>query len=219
MRPLLVIVLMSTALASAADGVMFTAHYATEQELLANIVDGFFYVGRGDTQQVSIRRKDPPGSAERPFTLWNDGQPHAFQCSYNGSGLAAMGIDNVFVDIDGIQVDRFDGLVVTACSEDPGVSIRVDDLVITDHNLHFYPVAEQALAVGPAARDYLLIATDMNLAEGVILSGTATLDWGATLPGPNRLWFEVAPVLLPEPSACAALAGLGLGLRLLRPRR
>ena len=113
------------------------------------------------------------------------------------------------------------GLLITVHADDPNTSALVKNLVITDKNLRFYPTAATAQTVGTPDEDYLLIRTDMNLAEKFILSGTVTFTWPAAGPMPERshLWFEAAPVVLPEPASGVLMACVGLLLRAARRRR
>ena len=221
MRATLPIILLSIVLAPAAAGIISTANFDTEAEALAGVVDGFFFVGHGDTELVRITRQTPPEVSDIPFNLWNNGQAHAFELTYDGAGLAAFAIDNVYRITTGIDVSFFNGLLVTAHADDPNTSVLVSNLVITDGNLVFYPTAATAFAAGPSDEDYLRILTDMNLAQKFILSGTATLTWPSAQPRPDltHLWFEAAPVVIPEPAPAALLALAWLLVRPARPRR
>jgi hypothetical protein len=214
-------ILLGLVLTPATAGIISTSNYDTEAEALAAIVDGFFFVGHGDTEYVQITRRTPPDLIQIPFNLWNNGQPHAFTFSYDGAGLAAFAIDNVYRVTTRVDVAFFDGLLVTAHADDPNTSVLVKNLVITDKNVIFYPTPATAYAAGPGDEDYLLIRTDMNLAQKFILSGTATLTWPSAQPRPDltHLWFEAAPVVIPEPAPAALLALAWLLVRPARPRR
>ncbi len=225
MRVALAVILSSLALAPASAGIISTSNYDTEAEALANVLDGFFFVGHGDTEALAIVAGAMPIRDEIPFDLWNNGQAHAFTFSYDGAGLAAFAIDNVYrvtMQVDQQKAHFFDGLLVTAHADDPGTSVLVRNLVITDKNLQFYPTAATAQTVGTPDEDYLLIQTDMNLGEKFILSGTVTLTWPTSgpRPAPANLWFEAAPVVMvPEPGAAMLMVMAGLALRWVRPRR
>ena len=221
MRAMLAIILLSAGLVPASAGIISTANYDTEAQALAGVVDGFFFVGHGDTDLVSITRKTPFAVTDVPFDLWNNGQAHAFELTYDGAGLAAFAIDNVYRITTQVNVDYFNGLLVTAHADDPDTSVLVRNLVITDGNLVFYPTAATAHAAGPSDEDYLRILTDMNLAQKFILSGTVTLTWPGAQPEPNltHLWFEATPIVIPEPGPLVLMALAGLLIRPVRARR
>ncbi len=207
MRATLAIIWLSVVLAPASAGIIATENFNTEAEALAGVIDGFFFVGHGDTEFVRIVRQTPPGMSEIPFGL-----------TYDGTGLAAFAIDNVYRVTTEVSVPYFSGLLVTAHADDPGTSVLVSNLVITDGNVNFYPTPATAYAVGPADEDYLRIWTDIDLAQSFILSGTVTLTWpeAQPKPDPTHLWFEATPIVIPEP---AALALLALACLVVRPAR
>jgi len=212
MRFITAITLCSLLATPAFSDLIATQHFSSQAEVDAHVVGGYEFFARGDTQKLRITRTDPPAAAETPFTLWNDGVPHAFKVVYNAGGIAGISIDDLYT----IQVPvtirpDTNGLLITALAAGDGCGVQLGNLVITLPGFVMHNVADTAAAPGT---DYLLVTTGLPLAGGFILSGTVTFNWAQSLPPPVEQWFEVAPVVVPEPAA-----GLLLSAGLLLARR
>ncbi len=194
-------------------GVIATEHFSTLAEVEAHIIGGMEFVARGDTERLRITRVDPPEVAEMPFDLWNNGVPHAFKVVYNAGGIAGLSIDDLYTITEPVTISPdTNGLLVTAEALGAGRSVVLQNLIITLPGFLMYPVGDVASA---PETDYLLVETDLPLVGGFILSGTVTFTWDGDLPPPAEQWFEVTPVVIPEP-ASGVLAVLGLVLLGLR---
>jgi|GEM_PF-3635737 len=189
----------------AAADLITTQHFGTLAEVQAYVVDGFDFVARGDTAELRITRADPPAQAATPFNLWNNGIPHGFKVVYNAGGIAGISIDDLYVVQMPVTIDpATNGLLVTAFTEGSGRTVRLDNLRLTLPGFVMYDVPDVALA---PPTDYLLIETSLPLTDGFILSGTVTFSWSGSLPPAAEEWFEVAPVVVPEPTSMLALVG------------
>ena len=193
-----------------------SAHYGSMSEVYQHVVAGFDFFARGDTEQLRMTRAVPPEVNEMPFTLWNNGIAHGFKVVYNAGGVAGISIDDLYtVDVPVTINPETNGLLVTAFVEGADRSVRLDNLKITLPGFTMYDVGDSALAPAP---DYMLLTTDLPLTGGFILSGTVTFSWTGALAPRTDQWFEVAPVVTPEP-ASGLLALAGAALSFLRPRR
>jgi hypothetical protein len=189
-----------------------TQHFGTQAEVDAHVIGGYEFFARGDTEKLRLTRTDPAGMAELPFPLWNNGVPHAFKVVYNAGGIAGISIDDLYTIQEPVTIrPDTNGLLITAFAAGTGRSVLVSNLVITLPGFVMYPVPDIASAPNT---DFLLTTTDLPLAGGFILSGTVTFNWTGAMPPPVEQWFEVAPVVVPEPAAgLLATAGLLLAGR------
>lgn len=88
--------------------------------------------------------------------------------------------------------------------------VLLDNLKLTLPGFIIYNLADVAQSPTP---EYMLLTTDAALRDGFILSGQVTFSWDGSLPAPDEQWFEVTPVVTPEPSALLMALGLPLFLR------
>lgn len=207
------LVVLAVAGTASAD-IVSTQHFATQAEVDAAIIDGYYYIGHGDSDSVEMR----VGATidEVAFGLWNDTQSHAFEFSIDDAGLGAFAIDDVYRYAPSVEAEYFDSLLVTVRTDDPNVSILVDELMLFSGVATIEPVAATAGAADVDGEDYLLIETDFNLAEGFVLFGNVTMDWTGDMPAADNAWFQVTPVVVPEPAGVLLAAA---GPLLLRRRR
>lgn len=189
-----------------------TRHFGNFAEVQAHILGGLDFVARGDTQELRITRADPPGSATAPVGPWNNGIPHAFKVVYNAGGIAGLSIDELYAVEFPVTINSAtNGLLITAFVEGAGRGVRLENLRITLPGFIMHDVGDIALA---PPTDYMLVDTALPLVDGFILSGTVRFDWTGALPPPAEQWFEVSPVVIPEPAGAAILiAGALTGLR------
>jgi len=191
-----------------------TEHYHTWAEVEAHVIGGFEFFARGDTEKLRMTRTDPPAEAHVPFDIWNSGVPHGFKVVYNAGGIAGISIDDVYTVQLPVSISPLtNGLLVTAFADGADRSVLVSNLKLTLPPFNIYDVGDVAFA---PATDYLLIETDLPLAGGFILSGTVTFSWSGSLPPADQQWFEVTPVITPEPAAYGLLLAGPLLLRIRR---
>ena len=199
MKTTIAILLCSLLTAPAFSAVITTQHFGTQAEVDAHVIGGYEFFARGDTDKLRITRAAPPAMAELPFPLWNNGVPHAFKVVYNAGGIAGISIDDLYTIQEPVNIrPDTNGLLITALAAGQGRSVLVNNLIITLPGFIMHPVANAAAAPNT---DYLLVTTDLPLAGGFILSGTVTFNWAGAKPPPFEQWFEVAPVVVPEPAA------------------
>lgn len=193
-----------------------TEHFSTFAEVQQHVIGGFDFFARGDTQLLRETRTSPYSQQTLPFPLWNDGVAHGFKVVYNASGIAGISIDDLYTIEMPVTIDpRTDGLLITALADAPGSAVHVNNLKLTFPGFVIYDVFDTANAPNT---DYLLIATHLPLINSFILSGTVTFNWTGSLPPPDQQWFEVTPVVLPEPASAGLLAAASALLPLLRRR-
>lgn len=198
-----------------------TYHYSTWAEVQAATIGGFEWFARGDTEEISFTPASNPGDrVATDYDLWNSGVDAAFNVVYNPTGTPlGMYIDDeqaVYeTPLPPIVVDsRTNGVLITAYASGAGRTVRIHNLAFIMPDYSIYEVGDIALAPGT---DYLLIETDLPLTDGFIVNGLARFEWTGALAAPADQWFEVAPVVTPEPAT-----GLLLGLTsvvILRRRR
>jgi hypothetical protein len=199
MKTAIAIILCSLLAAPAFSAIITTQHFGTQAEVDAHVIGGYEFFGRGDTEKLRITRTDPPAMAELPFPLWNNGVPHAFKVVYNLNGIAGISIDDLYTIQEPVSIrEDTNGLLITALAARQGGSVLLSNLNITLPNFTIHPVGDTAAAPNT---DYMLVTTDLPLAGGFILNGTVTFSWAGTMPPPIDQWFEVAPVVTPEPAA------------------
>jgi hypothetical protein len=212
MRTWFALCLVGALAGSAGAATITTTHYATEAARDAVVVSGFEFVGHGDSAKIALARTAPPSSAERPFSIWNAGVPHAFKVVYSPSGIAGISIDDLYSLQTSVSIDpATNGLALTAFST-ADCSVLLDNLKLT---LPGFVIHNVDAVIGAPASDYALVSTDLPLSNGFILSGRVTLDWTGSAPPAAAQWFEAAPVVTPEPTAALLL----LTLPLIRRRR
>ncbi len=190
-------------------------HYATYAEVQSHIIGGLDFFARGDTEKLRIISVSPPGQGQTPYNLWNNDIPHAFKVVYNASGIAGISIDDLYSITLPVTIDAAtNGLLVTAFTDPVGRTVHLDHLQITLPSFQIYNVDAVAHA---SPTDYLLVRTDLPLTDGFILSGQVTFAWSGSLPPPAEQWFEVSPVVTPEPAGAVLtlIGALLIGL----PRR
>lgn len=212
MKTAIAIILCSVLSAPAYSAIITTQHFGTQAEVDAHVIGGYDFFARGDSEKLRMTRTAPPATAELPFSLWNNGVPHAFKVVYNANGIAGISIDTLYTIDQPVSIDAdTNGLLITAFAGGQGLSVLVSNMNITLPNFTIHPVADIASAPGT---DFLLVGTDLPLAGGFILNGTVTFNWTGTMPPAADQWFEVAPVVTPEPAAGAlVMAGLLLASR------
>lgn len=204
MRSITAIVLCSLLAVPAFSAIITTQHFGTQAEVDAHVIGGYEFFARGDTENLRITRADPPAMAETPFTLWNNGVPHAFKVVYNAGGIAGISIDDLYTIQEPVDIrSDTNGLLITALAAGEGRSVLVDNLIITLPSFVMHNVPDAASA---PATDYLLVTTDLPLSGGFILSGTVTFSWTGAQAPPLEQWFEVSPVVTPEPATGVLLA-------------
>ena len=186
-----------------------TQHFTSLAEVQAHILGGFDFVARGDTQELRITRADPPGSAAAPVGPWNNGIPHAFKVVYNAGGIAGISIDELYTVEFPVTINpATNGLLITAFVDGAGRGVTLANLRITLPGFIMHEVGDTADA---PPTDYMLVDTSLPLVDGFILSGTVQFNWTGSLPPPAEQWFEVAPVVIPEPATVMLLAGGAVG--------
>ncbi len=179
-------------------------HFATLGEAQANILAGPNIAGGADTANVTFVSYNPPASAETPYHLWESGVARGFRVSFDGTSIGGTVVDDVFALLSNVSVgDGANGLLLTAFTAQPDEGVRLDNLHLTLRDGRVFALDAVAQA---APSDYVLVTTDLPLAAGFILSGAVTFTWSGALPPPADQSFSVAPVLVPEPAALAALA-------------
>ena len=193
-----------------------TEHFSSFAEVQARVIGGFDFYARGDTEKLQETRTNPYSQQQLPFNLWNNGIAHGFKVVYNASGIAGISIDDLYSIEMPVTIDpRTDGLLVTALASAPGSSVLVSNLKLTMPGMVIYNVNDTASAPNT---DYLLIDTHLPLVGSFILSGTVTFSWSGSMPPPDQQWFEVTPVVLPEPAAGGMMAAAATLLQILRRR-
>jgi hypothetical protein len=212
MKTTIAIILCSVLAVPAFSAIITTQHFGTQAEVDAHVIGGYDFFARGDTEKLRITRTDPLAMAELPFPLWNNGVPHAFKIVYNAGGIAGISIDDLYTIQEPVNIrPDTNGLLITAFAAGQGRSVLVSNMNITLPSFTIHPVPDIASAPNT---DYLLVSTDLPLAGGFILNGTVTFNWAGTKPPPIEQWFEVAPVVTPEPATGAlVMAGLLLAGR------
>lgn len=198
-----------------------TQHFDTWAEVQQVVIGGMEWFARGDTQEVSLTpAASPQDRVAVPYNLWNSGFLTAFTVVYNPTGSPiGMTIDDVMAIYETpappIVVDsRTNGLLVTAFATGAGRSVEVRNLKITLPGFQIYDIGDIAFA---PTTDYMLIETDLPLTGGFILSGQAVMTWTGPLAPPAEQWFEVTPVVTPEPGSALLMLG-GLVMSVLRRR-
>lgn len=191
--------------APAMAGLINTQHFGSLAEVQTHILGGLDFVARGDTQELRITRADPPGSATAPVGPWNNGVPHAFKVVYNAGGVAGISIDELYTVQVPVTINpATNGLLITAFVDGAGRGVTLGNLRITLPGFIMHEVGDAADA---PPTDYMLVDTSLPLVDGFILSGTVQFNWTGGLPPPAEQWFEVAPVVIPEPATVLLLAG------------
>lgn len=210
------IVLCSLLAAPTFAALITTEHFSSMAEVQARVIGGFDFYARGDTEKLRETRTSPFAQQDLPFGLWNNGIAHGFKVVYNTAGIAGMSIDDKYAIEMPVTMDpRTNGLLITALGSASGCSVLVSDLQITLPGMVMYNVNDSASA---PQTDYLLISTDLPLVDSFILSGEVTFSWSGSLPPPDQQWFEVTPVVTPEPASGGLLAAAATLLQVLRRR-
>lgn len=210
-------------------GVLDATVLETWADVQDRVTGGFEFFARGDTDHVRLTRANPPVVEETPYDLWTNSVSRGFKVVYNMMGIpAGISIDDVSSIFDTlIPIDELTShLLVTAyipsLGRDPNstpVEVSLTNLKLTLPDLSIHDVGADLVTNG--SDRYLLIATDDVLMNGFILSGSVEFTWsgGSEPPEPDEQWFEVSPVLVPEPvGVVMALLGT-LMIGRLRPRR
>lgn len=215
MRSFIAVIVLCTLAGPASGYTIDTQHFASPTEVNDYVTGGYDFFTRGDTEQVRVTV--PPDSGTEPFGLWNNGVAHAFRVSYYPDGIVGMSIDDQFEVQMPVTIDPdTNGLLVTAVAQGgAGRSVTVDNLILTDAAWNWYLIEDAAVAPGD---DYLLVETDLPLTEPFILSGTVTFAWEGEIAPSSEQWFEVTPVVVPEP-ACGLLLMVTASLGMFRRRR
>jgi hypothetical protein len=206
-----------------------TSHYSDLTDVFDYVINGpvFDFYARGDTEKTSMT-VPPGGYAEALLTpgVWASGDPQSFRVTYDpGTNRAGISLNNEFTSELPVTIHPdTNGLLVTAFTDQPGATVLVHNMrimQIVGGIPTFYPPLTdppiQDAAAAPAT-DYLLIELDLpeDLADYTfVLTGQVTFTWqGSSSPAANQ-WFEVSPVVTPEPAG-GLLLMLGLlvsGLR------
>jgi hypothetical protein len=211
------VVLASPALAAT----ITTQHFNTWAEVQQVVVGGMEWTARGDTEQLSLTPTDaPPSRVAVDYDLWSSGFETAFTVVYNAPGSPiGITVDDVQAIYESPQPpilvdEETNGLLVTAFAAGAGRTIELHNLKITLPGFQMYDVGDIAYAPDT---DYMLIETDLPLTDGFILSGQAVMSWTGPLAPSAEHWFEVTPVVTPEPGSGLLLVG-GLLLGVIRRR-
>lgn len=219
MRAVTALMMCGLLAAPALAGIISTQYFADESELPAWLT-GFEFAARGDTESLQLIPAAAPGDAVSvPYNLWESGVERGFQAVYDVGGIpAGMGAGDVQAIYETIIPinPATNGLLITTYAVGEDRSVLLDNLTITLPG--FAMVSVGLPATSPGGQSILLVETDLPLESGFILSGTATLTWTGDLAPPSEQWFEIEPVVTPEP-ASALLLGLGLALAGLRRLR
>ncbi len=220
MKPLSMLLLCAVlTLPASADVITATTVYDNTADVEAVVIAGRELFFRGDTEHVRLTQVNPPNVVETPYDLWESGVGRGFRAVYNLMGTpAGIGIDDVEAISPGpIPInEETNGLLISAFAPLTGLRVELSNLKLTlpDLTIHDIPVVVDA----QSNEQYLIaeVGDEVDLTAGFIVSGTVAFTWdGGTIPAPADQWFEVTPVVVPEPSACLLLL---CGLPLLRRR-
>lgn len=195
-RILMLVAGTAVATAIAGDGIA-TRHFANFADFAPYLRGGGDFSVRGDTQRMTASRATPIGFSEQPFSLWNNGVPHAFKIVHNAGGVTGIEIDDVYTMVNPVTIDPFtNGLLVTAFASVNGPQVRLSNLKLTRPGEP--PKNVNSTASAPAT-DLLLIKTIDPLSGGFILSGQVTFTWTGDLPPAAEQFFELVSVVVCEP--------------------
>lgn len=204
--------------APALAGVLSTQHLMSQAALDALGLSGFEFTALADTESVGIYSTfDPLAGAATPYYLWAADVPRAFQVTYNPTGdVQGMSVDTTLAMMEATQIETAaNGLLISGRAIGGGRQVSLTNLIITLPSFAMYPVGDTLLANALQPEDYLLVTTDLPLANGFILSGSVSFDWSGSLfpTPPEEHWFSVAPVMVPEPATSVLLVAGALGIR------
>lgn len=203
--------------APAMAGVLGTQHLTSQAAVDALGLTGFEFTAQADTERVGISSAfDPLAGVTTPYYLWTADVPRAFQVTYNPTGdVQGMSVDTTLAMMEATQIETAaNGLLISGRALGGGRQVSLTNLVITLPSFTMYPVGDTLLADATLQpEDYLLVTTDLPLANGFILSGSVSFDWSGDLvpTSPQEQWFSVSPVMVPEPAALVLVAAGVLG--------
>lgn len=196
----------------ASAGVLSVTHYYSQAAVDALGLAGLEFSAGAGTQSITVApTADPSAGVSVPYDLWAPDVPRGFHATYNPAGdVQALTLDTLTALQPATPVrSDTNTLLIQAHAHGPGRQVTLTDLVLTLPNLAMYPVGDAVLADDATQpEDYLLVVTDLPLANGFILSGNAAIDWdGDLVPAPPaEQWFDVRPAYLPEPGTLVLLA-------------
>lgn len=203
--------------APALAGVLGTQHLMNQAAVDALGLSGLEFTAIADTESVGISAtSDPLAGVTTPYYLWAAEVPRAFQVTYNPTGdVQGMSVDTTLAMMEATPIETAtNGLLISGRAIGGGRQVSLTNLIITLPGFVMYPVGDTLLADATLQpEDYLLVTTDLPLANGFILSGSVSFDWSGDLVPtlPQEQWFSVAPVMVPEPAAIVLLAAGALG--------
>lgn len=160
----------------------------------------------GDRSGAATFELDLGATTAAPFTTaqygWINGQPEPFTLSFDSmSGVVTFQLGGKTLNYT--PGGSFTDIYVRTRATQAGTSIVVDNLVLDG-----CPVADNSTAVGDGV-DYLRLSGG-TLNDGFVLTGIATLSWGAVVPLNSHLAFQIKvgtpeQIVPVEPSRWGAL--------------
>jgi hypothetical protein len=168
-----------------------TSHFASDAAFHAVQPEAgiqFVAEGRiGDRSGAATFELDLGATTAAPATTaqygWVNGQAEPFTLSFNsGTGVVTFQLGGKTLNYT--PGGTFTDIYVRTRATQSGTSLVVDDL-----DLDGCPIADNSTAVGDGI-DYLRIAGG-TLNDGFVLTGIATLSWGATVPTNSHLAFQI----------------------------
>ena len=175
---------------SPTHAVLTTSHIATDAEMLA-ILTNLVAVAEGrigDRGGAATFELDLGQDTGAPFVTANDnwvsGQVEPFSLGFNHiTNVLTFQLGGHTLQYSpGPNMEEF--FIRTRSTKD-GATVLIDNLVLDGEVL-----GDQSQAVGPDALDILRIH-GADFTDGFLLTGDATLSWGATLPNNSHLAFQI----------------------------
>ena len=174
-----------------AHAALVTSHLATDADMLAILTQTVVVAeGRiGDRGGAATFELDLGQDTGAPATTaqynWVSGQVEPFSLSFD------TGLNEVVFQLGGkILVynpgPNLDELFVRVRATRDETSLTVDNMVLDGEF-----VFDQASTTGPAPGLDILRIEGANLNDGFLLTGDATLNWGAVVPTNSNLAFQI----------------------------
>lgn len=181
-----------------------TFHFTSHDAVQSLIVGGAEFSGRADTAAVALTHFDPLQHVQQAYPLWTDGEERGFNLVHNADGVTAMSVDTIHALLEPVSIAaETNGLLITTTALGADRAVLLDNLQLTLPGEP--PIAINDVATMSDGQSWMLITTDHPLANGFILSGAATFGWNDGLASPADQWFEIMPVVVPEPAGVLLL--------------
>lgn len=176
---------------SVASAQITTEHIETDLEMLQYLSDTLFVSegrigdrGGAATFELDIGN-DTGAPAQTAQYNWISDQEEPFTVTYDsGTGQVTFSLGGITLYYTTPYFD-FDEIFFRTRAVDAGTSVRVTDLVIDGET-----VGDESYADEYDGLDILWVR-GVNLNDGFVISGTATLSWIGTPPTQSRLAFQV----------------------------